>query len=462
MSPIDEAIAQIPILWWLCLALSIALPLAWGVWMLDLPTARIGLVELVRQFGHVATSYWSPYDGLYPSPVFWTLGLLAALAAGGWVKMIVRRGARAKVNAGGLLWTGTWFVMLFASLVKYMTTTPSDEGRLLFPGIAAFSLLMSLGLDAVAPRRWANVALGVVGGGLLAFSAASLFCAIAPRYALPLIASAEDVSVEIPFGAAFGDVRLLGIDVEPDEIQPRETVGVTVYWETQTTPPTNLRVVIQLWTFGGRLVGQRDTTPAGEVYPPDLWRAGDVVRDEQRVHTNEDSPAMCRVTVRVMAGDELLGKVSSLPVLRLAGAPVSMAEIAHPLAYTLGERIELIGYDAPSGPPSPGKAMSITLYWRALAEMNEDYTVFMHLVDEAGTLHAQGDGPPLGNDYPTSYWSPGEVLADTHAISLQDDAPAKAHLLVGLYRLADGARLPIYTAQGERVPNDAITLDAYD
>ena len=60
-------------------------PLAWGVWMMDLPAKPIGLVELVRQFNHVATSYWSPYNGLFPAPVFWALGLLTAAAAAGWL-----------------------------------------------------------------------------------------------------------------------------------------------------------------------------------------------------------------------------------------------------------------------------------------------------------------------------------------------------------------------------------------
>lgn len=437
-------------------------PLAWGVWMMDLPAVPIGLIELVRQFRHVATSYWSPYDELFPSPVFWALGLLAALSVAGWVKLIIRRGWRSKMNVEGLLLANTWFLMLFAGLIKYMLTTPSDEGRLLFPGIAAFSLFLGLGLDAIASRRWAEVTVRAAVTGLLALSIADPFYAIAPRYALPLVDSIEDISKDSSFDdAVFDSVRLLGVEVSPDVVQPGEMVNVTLYWEAQATPPTRLRAVVQLWTVGGRLVGQRDTTPAVAVYPPDLWRAGDVVRDTYRMQMNEQKPAMCRVAVRVMVGDELLGEVSSPTVLRLTGAPVPVNEITRPLAYVLGERIELIGYDVPTGPPLSGELLTVTLYWRVRAEMDKNYTVFVHLLDESGTLHAQGDGPPLDNDYPTKFWSPGEVLADTHVVTLQDDPPANAHLLIGLYRLADGARLPAYTAQGERVLNDAIRLDIY-
>ncbi|MCP4538657.1 MAG: hypothetical protein GY832_16100 [Chloroflexi bacterium] len=431
-------------------------PLAWGVWMMDLPVKSIGLIELVRQFGHVATSYWSPYNGLFPVLVFWVLGLLVTLAVGGWVRMIIRRDVRAKTE--GVLLAGTWFLLLFASLVKYMVTTPSDEGRLLFPGIAAFSLLVALGLEAITPQRWTSTTLCVVGTGLLILSVASPFWAIAPRYALPLVNSIDDISPNVSLGdAVFDNVRLLGMDVAPDVVQLDETVNLTLYWEALSTPPVNLRAVVQLWTVGGRLVGQLDKTPAGAIYPPDLWRAGDIVRDTYRMHTNEQKPAMCRVIVRVMAGDAVLGEASSPALLRMTGAPVLVEKIAHPLAYTLNERIELIGYGV-----SPDEPLSITLYWRAQAEIDETFMVFVHLVDESGTLRAQGDGPPLDNDYPTKFWSPGEVLADTHVVPLPNDLPANVHLLVGLYRLADGARLPVYTAQGERVLNDAIRLDVYD
>ena len=49
-------------------------------------------------------------------------------------RLIGRSRERDRDTASALLLTGTWFVLLFASLVRYMTTTPSAEGRLLFPG----------------------------------------------------------------------------------------------------------------------------------------------------------------------------------------------------------------------------------------------------------------------------------------------------------------------------------------
>ncbi len=430
-------------------------PLAWRVWLIDIGVQPIGPAEVVRQFGQVATSFWSPYDGLFPPWVFWALGVVAALAVAGWLRIVVRRDVQA--NAEGLLLAGAWFALLLVSLVRYMTITPAAAGRLLFPGIAAFALFLVLGLNALVPRRWSGAALGGVGAGLLALSVITPWGLIAPRFALPLLDSAPDLSGDITFDAFFNNVHLLGVKITPDEALVGDTVHATLYWQAQDAPSGNQRAVVRLWTMGGQLVSQRDTTPAGETYPPDLWRAGDIVRDTYRLLLHESGPAMCRVTVDVLDGDKSLGQVSSAAALRLGGDEISADEIAYPLAYTLGDKIELLGYDV-----SGSEALEVTLYWRALAELDQDYTVFIHLLDEDGALLGQGDGPPLDADYPSSYWLPGELLSDTHVVILQDDLPAGAHLLVGLYRLADGARLPAYDAMGERVLNDAITLDAFE
>lgn len=435
-------------------------PLAWDVWLADIGVRGISLPELLTQLGHVATSFWSPYDGLFPTPVFWGLGLLAVLAVAGWVRLIAVRRARAGVSTPGLLLASAWFVVLFASLVRYMTTTPSAEGRLLFPGIGALSLLLTLGLDAAVPRRWSAVTLGVVTASLFTLAVASPFYAIAPRFARPLVSPMEAAALGIPLdNAAFGQVRLLAAEVEPREVEKGSTVNVTLFWQVEDTPPADLRAVVRLWTVGGRLVGQRDSRPAGEIYPPDLWRAGDVVRDEYQLRVQEGAPAQCRVSVSVLAGNIPLGEVSTPAVLRLAAAPISIEQIPHPLSYTLGGKVQLVGFDMAPRPEIPGEALEVTFYWRGLGELDADYTAFVHLLDQHGDLCGQADGPPLNGHYPTSYWAPGEVLADKRSVHLQGCASGGTHLLVGLYRPSDGTRLPPYTAAGERVPDDAIVID---
>jgi hypothetical protein len=270
----------------------------------------------------------------------------------------------------------------------------------------------------------------------------------------------EAAALGIPLdNAAFGQVRLLSAEVEPREVEKGSTVNVTLFWQVEDTPPADLRAVVRLWTVGGRLVGQRDSRPAGEVYPPDLWRAGDVVRDEYQFRMQEGAPAQCRVSVSVLSGNVPLGEVSTPAVLKLATAPISAGQIPNPLSYTLAGKVELVGFAVAPSPEIPGEALEVTFYWRGLGELDADYTAFVHLLDQHGDLCGQADGPPLNGHYPTSYWSPGEVLGDHHRVRLQDCTSGGTHLLVGLYRPLDGERLPVHTAAGERVPDDAIVID---
>jgi hypothetical protein len=434
-------------------------PLGWSVWMMDLPAHHISLAELLRQLGHVGMTFWSPVDDLFSPPVYWGFGLLLAVAVAGWGRWTVRASRGEQESASGLLLIGTWFVLLFASLVRYMTTTPSAEGRFLLPAIASTSSLLLLGWNAVVPRQWAKGAAIVVGGGLLTLSAGVPFFAIAPRYALPLVDSIQDVGAMVSFeGGSLGNVRLLGVEVEPRSAQAGERVHVTLYWEAVDVPPADLRSVVRLWTAGGRLIGQRDSVPAGEAYPPDLWRAGDIVRDVHPFVVPGPGPALYRVSVSASSGGEALGDRSSANAFKLVPPPLSEGISGLPV-YNLGGKAALIGVHVADDPAAPGSALVATFYWRVLGEMSEAYTVFVHLVDADGVLLGQGDGPPLGGDYPTPGWSPGEELADTHVVPTTGSVPAGARLSVGLYRLEDGTRLPVHASTGARVPGDAISLD---
>lgn len=85
-----------------------------------------------------------------------------------------------------------------------------------------------------------------------------------------------------------------------------------------------------------------------------------------------------------------------------------------------------------------GEGLVVTLYWRADQPVREPYTVFVHLVDAAGRLLAQGDGPPELGERTTAEWPVGDTIVDPHAIAA---SAAGARVLVGLYRPSDLTRL---------------------
>jgi hypothetical protein len=99
----------------------------------------------------------------------------------------------------------------------------------------------------------------------------------------------------------------------------------------------------------------------------------------------------------------------------------------------------------------------VTLYWEASAPAAEDYQVFVHAVDASGQPVVQGDSGPLDGRYPTSQWRTDTLIEDPHLIPLGDLADGEYRVLVGLYRLADGARLPV-TPTEERVVDSSVSI----
>ena len=126
--------------------------------------------------------------------------------------------------------------------------------------------------------------------------------------------------------------------------------------------------------------------------------------------------------------------------------------------YNLGENIRLIGHEV-NDTVGAGETLRPRLYWQARAVMDEDYTVFVHLLDEGGNLRAQQDCQPQRGDYPTSLWRRGEVIWDGHEISLPPDLLAGTYRLVaGMYLLESMERLPVFDKTGRRLPDDLIPL----
>jgi hypothetical protein len=133
-----------------------------------------------------------------------------------------------------------------------------------------------------------------------------------------------------------------------------------------------------------------------------------------------------------------LGVVSVQPVERSFVVPSP----PHASRADFGGKIELLGYSLSAEAAAPGDRLTVTLFWRAQAEMEDNYTVFVHLVGPDGRLSAQHDGQPVGGTYPTSLWLSEEVVTDVHEMTLRVDAPAGDHWVeVGMYVAETGARL---------------------
>jgi hypothetical protein len=155
--------------------------------------------------------------------------------------------------------------------------------------------------------------------------------------------------------------------------------------------------------------------------------------------------------------------------------PLPSWTVQHPLHLNLNGQIELLGYDLSAdqvrlrrerSAERPGDTIELTLYWHTLTKLEEDYTVFTHLLGESynpvsgNFLWGQKDNMPLDGAYPTSHWLQNEVVVDRYAIAVQPDAPLGLYRIeVGMYLLETGHRLPVFDDRGERMSEDRALLE---
>ena len=106
-----------------------------------------------------------------------------------------------------------------------------------------------------------------------------------------------------------------------------------------------------------------------------------------------------------------------------------------------------------------GGTVQVTLFWGATATPTQNYTIFVHVLDEAGQFVTGADGVAFNGRYPTRGWHPGDTIPSQHTLTLPADLPASSyHIKVGLYLPSNGERLTATNAAGKQPPDKAILI----
>ncbi len=118
-------------------------------------------------------------------------------------------------------------------------------------------------------------------------------------------------------------------------------------------------------------------------------------------------------------------------------------------AATWAGQIALIDYDVEPMDAAPGDTVTVTLTYKALADIAVDYTAFVHLLGEphpesGSPVWAQSDNAPCGGALPTYRWLAGDIIRDTIVIQLTDDLPeGEYELMTGFYTWPELTRLSV-------------------
>jgi 4-amino-4-deoxy-L-arabinose transferase-like glycosyltransferase len=255
-------------------------------------------------------------------------------------------------------------------------------------------------------------------------------------------------------------MQLLGYDLSARVVGPGETMRIALYWRATEDLTHDYLLSLQLKDGQGDVLLEQEGRPVDGTYPTTQWSNGEIIKDWHDLRLPPDTPSgRYELSLKVLEREETIGQVT-LGSVEVSGRPhrFDLPEIQHPLEGRLGDSVLFLGYDLASSEVALGGTLRLTLYWQALEEMQDSYTVFTHLIDAQEQIWGQIDSIPLRGEAPTTSWLPGEILADQYVLLVDPQAPPGKHMVeIGMYDSISGRRLPV-TAEGVRVDGDRLLL----
>jgi len=159
---------------------------------------------------------------------------------------------------------------------------------------------------------------------------------------------------------------------------------------------------------------------------------------------------------------ETIADYTAMPyatIYRVQGAPRLNPQTL--VNARLGDVVELIGYDS----AREGDTIVLTVYWGCLAEMREDYTVFVHWIGAfnpttQSPVWAQDDTRPGRGTFPTLHWQNGVVVVDEYRLTLPPKLPrGEYQIAIGMYNLETGARVQVVDANGAPMESNRVIFE---
>jgi len=366
-----------------------------------------------------------------------------------------------------------WGLLVFAALQRWLQWIFAPSGRHLFPAISSIAILLLLGLRQLVPARWWGKATALLAGAMFMFACVCPFAYIAPAYARPpLLSEAEIQAIPHRLDANFGDVmKLLGYTISipntqypiPNRLKPGDSLTVTLYWQSLAKMHQNYTIFVHLLDENDLILTQRNTFPGLGSFPTTLWQPGDAIADTYTMVLPDTTyaPSLAQLEVGLFdlatgerlpvyaPGGELMG--DNVRFEKIEVLPISETGLPNSAHFNFAGKIALVGYEMDRRKAEPGEAIRLTLYWQGLAKMEDDYTVFVHMLRGTDQIWAGMDRQP---QRATSSWGKGQIVVDQYELRIPPDAPPDVYEIeVGLYLPETGDRLDLLSQDGRVMGN---------
>jgi hypothetical protein len=83
-------------------------------------------------------------------------------------------------------------------------------------------------------------------------------------------------------------IILRGYSISPTELQPGETINVSLFWETKQPITEDYVVFAHLLDEKGQIKAQSDSAPRAGAYPTTWWQPRQIIEDVHQIVLPED------------------------------------------------------------------------------------------------------------------------------------------------------------------------------
>jgi 4-amino-4-deoxy-L-arabinose transferase-like glycosyltransferase len=446
------------------------------------PTESFALA--ISELPYAWSTLWGRFGfGQIPLPhaIYNGLLILTGIGLTGAILGFFRSAARSvKVS---LAFLALYVLLFFLVLFGYMLVSPAGpNGRFFFPALSALALLIFFGLvqwileirDGINKFRARNRNLkpaatkdGAVVGlttllvtlGMLGLSLVALLGYLSPAYAKPpSIGSNEAIPNEV--NVRFDTLAtLLGYELNTDMVKPGEPIDIDLYWRVDAKPPGDYLLFVHLTNEEGAIIAQRDTHPGLGNYPSSQWEPGQRFKDSIRLYLPETAYSPVNATLSIGLYDPLAFRLAVSAEDRTPlGDSFQLGEVeivpqsgsyTNSQSQNFSDEIKLIGYEYDRLEASPGDTIKVDLHWEALADVMSDYTVQVRLLDGSSRIWAEADNRPVEGRSPTDSWTLGQIISDTHNLTIPKDTPDGTYLIdIALLNNETGTRQNIVAFDG--------------
>ncbi len=208
--------------------------------------------------------------------------------------------------------------------------------------------------------------------------------------------------------------ELLGYAIDRTEVRPGDPVLVSLFWATKEDVAFSPELV-----FGDTLnaVGERSAQSTHTV------EAGHSIQTRHLLRVPAEVMQARAAIVVALAGEQQTLIPLTVDVPTRSMTPPTVEKL---VGQSAADHIMLYGVTVKE---SEGE-ISAEIIWHALSQLDVNYRVFVHLIDENDNIIAQSDADPANWTRPTTGWLPNEYISDVHRLP-KPNQPYR--LRIGLY-----------------------------